>query len=102
MAKKTHTQKELGKLFSFHSYSHFPFTHGGEIVCVRENGSVELKEYGHGFYFKNIHMLPLKEGQELCAKLKLLERDYNAALSKFRLEWFNKAAELAPFIKDSK
>ena len=81
---------------------HFPFTHGGEITKVRENGSVELKEYGRGFYFKNIHMLPLKEGQELYAKIKLLEREYNAALSKFHLEWFNKVVEIAPFIKDKK
>lgn len=64
------------KLFAFWKYDQFPFLLGGEVTRVLPKGSVETKEFGAGYYFMPVKMLPLAEGKKINVELKALEHEY--------------------------
>lgn len=86
-------------LFALWRYDTYPYVLGGTITDILANGNVETKEYGYGFYFKPLLILPVKEGKELLNRLEALEDEYSKALEKFHKEWIVKAMAITPIVK---
>lgn len=82
------------KQIAFWRYDEFPYVLSGEVVKMDDDGKVTTKEYGIGFRFQPIKILPLAAGKKLRAALNKLTRDYNAAAKKFDAEWQDKAVAL--------
>ena len=83
-------------LYAFWRYDQYPYVTGGTIVDINENGYVECKEYGRGYRFKPLLILPVKQGKELRHQLELLEQSYRKAKAQLRDEWEKKAIALSP------
>lgn len=77
-------------LYAFWKYDLYPFVLGGHVVKMREDGSVETKEYGHGSYFKPILIMPSGPGEKLAAEIKELGRAHSDAIAELNREWRNK------------
>lgn len=82
------------KQIAFWRYDQFPFVLSGEVVKMNDEGKVTTKEYGIGFWFNPIKILPLAAGKKLSEALRKLTRDYSAAANKFEAEWRGKATAL--------
>lgn len=66
-------------LYAFWRYDLFPFYLGGQVSKMKDDGSVQTIEYGPGYYFKPVLLLPLAAGKSLMAKLNdLSEREAEA------------------------
>lgn len=63
-------------LFAFWPYDYFPYVLGGTVTKIHDNGRVEIKEYGSGYSFEPIKILPYKAGLALYQKVKLLKEEY--------------------------
>ena len=87
------------ELFAFWRHDMYPYVLGVTVVKILEDGKVQTKEYGNGYVFKPLLILPLKEGKELRQKLGELEAGYRKAQDDLRKKWFAKALELTPIVK---
>lgn len=86
---REHTRID-GTLFAFWHYDSFPFVLGGTVMRMAGDGSVEIKEYGTGGWFKPFKILPFEEGKALQAKLKALEAEFNDAIDDVRFTFEDK------------
>jgi len=43
---------------------------GGTVTKMQEDGRVETKEYGKGFYFRPQYLLPVAKGKAFLAQIK--------------------------------
>jgi hypothetical protein len=49
-------------LYAFWTHDQFPFVLGGTVTKVHDNGKVETEEFGRGFRFTPLKIVPLKAG----------------------------------------
>lgn len=84
--------------YAFWRYDLFPYILGGTITKMKENGCVETVEYGKGNYFRPMKILPEDAGKELHEKIRILEKEHNAALKEFKADWDLKMAKLAEIL----
>jgi hypothetical protein len=84
-------------LFAFWKYDQFPFVLGGTVEDINEEGLVQTKEYGKGFWFNPVKMLPLKEGKELLAKLNNLDYERRKAMKVMDKQFDKKVKDLINF-----
>lgn len=86
-------------LYAFWTYDQFPYVLGGTVTKMNDNGTVETKEYGPGFTFDPLKVLPLKAGliikQDLDKQTAAYRKDM-AALQQTAVANLKKAW---PFIK---
>ncbi len=61
------------KQFAFWKYDQFPYCLGGTVTKILDNGNVETKEFGVGYYFKPFLLTDLKTGQNIKTNLGYLE-----------------------------
>lgn len=80
-------------LYAFWEYSEFPYILAGPVSKLHENGDVETANYGPGFRFKPVKLLPREAGAQLHGALKTLEKAHEAAQKKFHSEWKAKVEE---------
>jgi hypothetical protein len=80
------------KMMAFWRYESFPFVLCGKIVKMKGDGKVETEEYGPGFWFKPIKIVPYDEGLMIKNRLKKLTQRYHTELDKFK-DGFNQAAK---------
>lgn len=78
---------DVSDLFAFWRYDLFPFWLGGTVVRMSENGSVETKEFGKGYWFKPYFIVPVSKGRMLKEKLDALRAEHHAATKTFNDEW---------------
>lgn len=97
-SKKGKAQKIKG-LFAFWRYDQFPYVLGGTVDRMSEKGNVNTHEYGYGYNFTPIKLMPEKAGKELLAKLMQLRKEHDAAAKKLHDEFMKKAIELLPELK---
>lgn len=88
------------KLYAFWRHDQFPFILGGPVTKMRENGSVETKNFGPGYYFKPFKVVPLKAGLMLQQHLDSMEHKFRAAEKEFRLQWKREGDKLFKMIND--
>lgn len=72
------------KLYAFWKYDLFPYLLGGEVEDMRDDGRVQVKGYGPGFWFKPTRLVPVKMGKALKQKLDKITADYEAAAKKLK------------------
>lgn len=60
-------------LFAIWANFAYPYILGGEVTHIDECGNVETVEYGPGFRFKPIALLPIKVGRDFMKQAKELE-----------------------------
>jgi len=84
----------LDGLFAFWRSDTLPFVCGGHVTRMKENGSVETKEYGKGYFWKPIKLLPAERGVELMRRFEALGKEHREAQRKFDAEWRAKAEKL--------
>lgn len=89
----------MNELYAFWKYDLYPFVCGGPVVEMRDDGWVQTKNFGKGYWFKPIHLLPLKAGEELHRRIKSLECARVDGLKQFNQEWNSKLQAICPFIK---
>lgn len=94
--------KTLKGCVAFWPYDKFPFILGGHITEMNERGAVETREYGPGFFFKPIKILPAKAGEAALAKLEELRAKHDRARADFDREWRAKLAEELPILRGKK
>lgn len=84
----------MSKLYAFWKHSSFPYVLGGPVTKMNDNGTVETKNFGKGYYFMPFKIVPLKTGQALQKALDRLEERHVAALRLFKAEWDKEAETL--------
>lgn len=72
-------------------YSGFPYVLGGHVTKVDAQGRVETREYGFGYYFTPVKVLPAEEGEAVLANLKALDRKHAEAVKIFNVQWAARA-----------
>ncbi len=85
-------------LYAFWKHDQFPYTLGGTVVKMDEEGRVETVEFGKGYWFKPCKLLPLEQGKELNARLKKLEGEYREAVRAVGKTYNEKAARIADWV----
>ncbi|MDO8629082.1 MAG: hypothetical protein Q7R41_01205 [Phycisphaerales bacterium] len=75
------------KLYAFWRYDLYPFVLGGPVTQMRGDGCVETSNFGCGYWFKPIQLLPLEEGRKLHDALDALDKEHAKAQRKFNKEW---------------
>ena len=83
------------ELYGFWKYDLFPYVLGGKVTKLKEN-IIETENYGPGYRFKVIKLMPLVEGLELKEKLNALENDYDLAQEKLKSEYKTKLKAIFP------
>jgi hypothetical protein len=71
-----------GKLIAFWPYDRYPYVLSGTVLKVNEYGNVETEEYGKGYFFQPLLILPARAGKALQAELKQLEKEYHNEIAK--------------------
>ncbi len=85
-------------LYAFWGYSSFPFLCSGPVTHMASDGRVFTDNYGRGFAFQPVKLLPVAAGLTLKARLKDLELERRAALKAFEAEYAAKLAALVASI----
>ena len=77
----TMNDRNIGKI-AFWNYSHYPHILWGEITAQKDRmpgttypNHVEVKGYGHGFWFNPIAILPKETAQPFIDKFKALTNE---------------------------
>ncbi len=86
------------KLFALWAHDLYPYVCGGPITKMNKSGSVETENYGKGFYFNPLLILPLEEGKELLSKLKVLEKEYDSAKKSLHKSFLKRIEDECPQI----
>jgi hypothetical protein len=85
------------RLYAFWRYSCFPFVLGGEVLEVRDDGLVKVKNYG-GATFRPIKILPYDAGRQLWERLRDLTDRHARELQKLKDRFLHEAQSLVPEI----
>ncbi len=91
------------KLYAFCKYDKYPYVNGGVISswCVNDYPGpdyVELENYGKGFYFKPIKIVPKEIGLKMMKELETLTVELNNKQNELREEYKGKLKKF-DFIK---
>lgn len=82
------------KVIAFWEYDQFPNILCGEVVKFRRNGSVETIQYGKGYYFKPVILLPYDDGMILKEKLDCIEKEFDDATNLIKAEYNEKLEKI--------
>jgi len=82
------------KLFAFWRYDLYPFILCGEVTRVTDTGAVETVEYGKGFLFQPILIVPYDVGTKMRERLRDLAADEREALEAHEAKWRAKINEV--------
>ena len=85
-------------MVAFWRYDSFPFVLGGHVTKLRADGSVETRQYGHGYYFTPFKILPKEAGEAVLEEFKKLREEHDTATRALNKEWQGKLLELLPWI----
>ena len=85
------------QVYAFWRYSHFPFVCGGTVVGMSESGCVETKEYGKGYWFLPLRIMPLEAGKALHEKINNLDAEYDSAKKAVHATYEKKLKEITPW-----
>src|SRR6185369_9134301 len=81
------------RVFAFWCHDTFPYLLGGEVSDISENGRVETVEYGRGFWFQPVFILPLEKGRQVLKDLGGLRVRHDDALSEIRGKFYEERNE---------
>lgn len=84
----------MSEQFAFWKYDGFPYLLGGTVTKMDDTGRVETKEYGKGFWFMPVKILPVNAGKRMLAKLEELRKKHSVAEKEFRATWKQAANHL--------
>jgi hypothetical protein len=87
------------KLYAFWSYDEFPYVRSGEVVQINDDSTVEIKNFGKGYRFTPLKIVPLKAGLIIQQDLDKRREEYNHELRKLRDTHFESLRKQWPFIK---
>lgn len=88
---------ETNGLYAFWKHDRFPFLLGGEVTRMDDDGKVETKEFGVGYWYRPSKLMPVERGRLLRARLKKLEQEFDRAKDELRHEWNKKIADVVDF-----
>jgi len=80
--------------YAFWSCSGVPPWLGGCITKMFPNGKVETEEYGPGFHFYPVKILPPEVGAKLLADLKAMAAEFQEAEDKLHSDFMQRAEDL--------
>ena len=74
---------------AFWKYDQFPYILGGIIMgwSLNDPGYIETKEYGKGYYFKPVKIVPASIGKRMLAELEQLKANRDDAMSKINVAY---------------
>ena len=84
-------------LFAFWKYDKFPYVLGGTVTKMRNDGYVETVEFGVGYAFKPVKILPLEAGKQLLMQLNQLECDRETAVATVNKKFNDKLKSIIDF-----
>ena len=73
-------KKKLGK-YAFWKYDRVPYVLGGTITDILDDGRVETREYGKGYYFTPIKIVPIEDGLKIQDQLNAMKEQREVLLS---------------------
>lgn len=85
---------------AFWKYDQYPYVLSGTVAGVppSNTNAVETVEYGKGWHFKPIIILPDDEGKVISDKLCELRAQYDQELDALRERYIRLRNEVAPFM----
>ncbi len=92
----------MKKLYAFWRYTGFPGFLGGPVTDIRNDGKVETSNYGPGFLFKPVLIVPHDKGVALHTKLNDLQKRYETATEKLREEFKKMLNDTVPELTSKK
>jgi len=84
------------RLYAFWKYDSFPYVLGGTVEQMNKDGLVQTTEFGKGYWFKPIKLLPLDAGVTVQKALNDLREGHCKATKKLHQEWIAKLRNLFP------
>lgn len=99
MSDKKPKPERVKGLFAFWRYDLFPYVLGGTVDQMSAKGNVNTIEYGYGYNFTPIKVMPVKAGKTLLAKLMELREEHCAATKKLNDEFMEKVYALLPEVR---
>ena len=90
-------RQDVKGLYAFWAYDLFPFILGGPVEKMGKHGEVETKNFGPGFWFTPLKIMPEESGKELHEKINLLEKEYDKDIKQLREKYYDKLNSIAPF-----
>lgn len=77
----------MKNLYALWKSDHYPYILGGKITRMKDNGNVEAENFGKGYWFNPIKIVPEKLGKQILSDVKNLETERRNAKKKFDKEW---------------
>lgn len=88
------------ELYAFWEYSIFPYTLGGVVTKILDNGKVETEGFGPGAYFTPYLIVPKAAGLLIHERLRKLEAEHTRELRNFHTDWKRRIAHEIPELKE--
>lgn len=87
------------QLYAFWSYDQFPYILGGTVAKINDDSTVETKEYGPGYCFTPLKIVPLKAGMIIKQDLEKLKARRTKTLRGIELAFDEELKKQWCFIK---
>ena len=87
------------ELYAFWKYDQFPFVCCGTVTSMMSDGWVEIKEYGKGYLFNPIKIVPLEQGLKIKRELDALTVAYRKETEALHKSKVKQLKETFDFIK---
>jgi hypothetical protein len=81
-------------LYAFWPYDQFPFLCSGPVTHMASDGRVYTENFGRGFAFQPVKLLPIDAGLTLKTRLKDLELERRGAFKALEIEYAKRLAAL--------
>jgi hypothetical protein len=87
------------KLYAFWSYDQFPYVLSGTVTKINDDSSVETEEYGSGYCFTPVKIVPLKAGLIIKQELDEMKETRRQKLDALREKFDSDLKQKWGFIK---
>lgn len=85
---------------AFWKYDNYPYCLHGTVTAISPTGRVQTVEYGNGYWFKPLVLLPTEAAKDIVKKLYDLEGEYDIKTKELSVEYNDKAIAVAPFLQE--
>lgn len=90
MTKRRPITKPEPQLYAFWKYDAFPYVLGGPVVAMDATGRVETSNFGPGYWFHPIKLVPFAHGEKIAEDFEKLATAERVAREQLRTEWLAK------------